>query len=67
MDQSYSLSEVARLLGLQGYRIAYAHTTGAVPEPPKFCGKRAYTLDDVRRVAAHFGIPFETADAGEGT
>lgn len=61
MTNRYSLTEVGRLLGVQGYRIAYAHTTGAIPEPPRFCGKRLYTEEDVRRVAAHFNVLLDSA------
>jgi len=56
MTMRYSLTEVGRLLGIQGYRIAYAHTTGAIPEPQRFCNKRLYLDEDVRRIAAHFHV-----------
>ncbi len=42
------------------YRIAYLHTTGKLPEPERFLGKRAYSEADIRVIASHFGI--ETGD-----
>lgn len=56
----YSTGEVARLLGVAQHRIAYAHVTGKCPEPSRFCGKRAYSSEDVARLASHFGIPPHT-------
>jgi DNA-binding transcriptional MerR regulator len=56
----YSTGEVARLLGVAQHRIAYAHITGKCPEPPRFCGKRAYGTEDVALLAEHFGILLET-------
>ena len=50
------MSEVARRLGVMPYRIAYLHTTGKLPEPERFLGKRAYSEADVQFIAAHFGI-----------
>lgn len=56
MDLLLTTGQVARLLGLQAYQIAYAHATGRVAEPPlRVMNKRLYTSEDVRRVAAHFG------------
>ncbi len=55
----YSLSEVARLLGVKGYRIDYAHKTGSIPEPMRFCGKRVYRGTDVERIASHFGVSWK--------
>jgi hypothetical protein len=66
MNTTYSLSEVGRLLGIQGYRIAYAHTVGAIPEPQRFCGKRLYKDEDVKRVAAHFHVGMDSPDGEEG-
>ncbi len=50
-----SLTEVARLLGVQPYRITYCHLIGAVPEPTKVCGRRAYSETDINRIAGYFG------------
>ena len=57
MDKLLSTGEVARLLGLQVYQIAYAHSTGQLAEPARrILNKRMYSADDVRRVANHFGV-----------
>ena len=57
MQQIYSTGQVANLLGVQAYKIEYAHTRKALAEPAsRFLGKRVYTEDDVRRVAKHFGL-----------
>lgn len=56
MEKSMHLSEVAKLVGVQPYRIVYAHVSGAIQEPSRFCGKRAYGEEDVRRVAEYFGV-----------
>ena len=64
MSTHYTLTEVARLLGLPYYRIAYQHTVGKLAEPIKAGGRRAYGHDDLRRVAEHFGVP--VPDPGRG-
>ena len=56
----FSLREVAKRLGVMPYRIAYLHTTGKLPEPERFLGKRAYNEADIQVIATHFGI--ETGD-----
>jgi hypothetical protein len=67
MSRIYSLGEVARLLGVQGYRIAYAITTGQVPEATfKFLGKRCFTDEDIGRVAQHFGVTKSDSDTKGG-
>ncbi len=57
MLQLFSTGELARLLGVPAHRIEYAHATGHLDEPQlRLAGKRAYDCDDVRRVAAYFGV-----------
>lgn len=57
MNRIFSLGEVGRLLGIQAYRIAYAINTRQVPEASfKFLGKRCFTVEDIARVAEHFGV-----------
>jgi DNA-binding transcriptional MerR regulator len=57
MDQLFSTGQVARLLGVPSYRIEYAHTNNGLGEPvQRVMNKRLYTLDDLRRVAKHFGV-----------
>ena len=54
--QLYSISDVARLLGVQEYRIQYAHRTAKVPSPEIFAGRRAYSEADLERLAEHFKV-----------
>jgi hypothetical protein len=62
----FSLSEVAKRLGVMPYRNAYLHTTGKLPEPVRFLGKRAYSEADIRVIASHFGIETgEEPDKGD--
>ena len=53
--QLLSTGQVARLLGVPIHRVIYAHTSGRLQEPALwFMGKRAYSVDDVKRVAGFF-------------
>ena len=62
---SLSLRDVARDLQVMPYQIAYALTTGAVPEPALRVGnRRVFQPADVRRLAAHFGIEIPESRAG---
>src|ERR1039457_2188577 len=49
-----SLSEVGRLLGIQTHRLTYCHHIGALPEPTRVCGRRAYSDTDIDRIAHYF-------------
>ena len=66
MNKYYSSGEVARLLGVQGYRISYAHTTGQIPEPVRLLGKRAYRWTDLRALAEHFDVELKAAPCEPG-
>lgn len=57
MSSHYTMDEIAEFLGIKYYRIAYQHRIGALAEPTKVGGRRAYTQKDLRRVAEHFGVP----------
>lgn len=48
------LREAAERLGVRTYQIAYAHTAGYVPEPPRFLGNRAYDEATLERLRAYF-------------
>jgi DNA-binding transcriptional MerR regulator len=62
MNTIFSTGEVSRMLGIPAYKIGYAHATGRLEEPAfRFLDKRCYSIADVRRVAAHFGVPLEDA------
>lgn len=66
MNHTFSTGQVAKLLGLQAYRIGYAHATGQLAEPAfRFLDKRVYTEADVRRVAEHFGIDLDGVSVKE--
>ena len=57
MNEFYSMKEVARLLGVRPHRVGYAVSTGAVPQPSqRFGNTRVFTVEDVRRLADHFGV-----------
>lgn len=57
MNTIFSTGQVARMLSIPTYRIGYAHATGRLEEPAfRFLDKRCYSIADVRRVAAHFGV-----------
>jgi hypothetical protein len=54
------LSEVARVLRKKPWQLVYAITSGAVPEPKLRIGnKRIFVDEDIRRLAAHFGIAYD--------
>lgn len=64
MQRIYSTGQVARLLGLRTHQLDYAHASNQLAEPGlRFLNKRVYELDDVRRVADHFGLRLD-ADLG---
>lgn len=61
MDKFYALGDVARLLNVQGYKIAYAISTGALPDAScRLANKRVFTIEDVQRIARHFGVETTT-------
>jgi DNA-binding transcriptional MerR regulator len=48
------IGELAREIGVQPYRIAYAHHHGRLPEPPRVGGKRVYDEAMTEVVKAYF-------------
>jgi hypothetical protein len=57
MNQTMSLKDVARLLGVKAYRIQYAFIHEAIPEPEqRVSGRRIFVPEDVRRLAKHFNV-----------
>lgn len=52
----FSTTQVAQFLGIKFYRILYAHKAGLVDEPERVGGNRAYTQQEVFKLADHFGI-----------
>jgi hypothetical protein len=58
MNKLYSIRDCGRLLGIAPHKIAYAHSQDRLAEPNlRVAGKRIYTWDDCRRVAAYFNVP----------
>ena len=66
MTNLYSISEAARLLDVQPYRITYAHSTKKVPEPNRVFGKRAYRWSDLITLARHFNVELTDPAFGPG-
>ena len=62
MNNLKTLSEVGRLIGIPAHRIVYAHHTGAVPEPARVCGRRAYGEGDIEILATFFGTEIPEED-----
>lgn len=56
MSNLYTIADAARLMGIQEYRLQYAHRTGKVPSPAIVAGRRLYTWADIERLAQHFGV-----------
>jgi DNA-binding transcriptional MerR regulator len=57
MNKHYLLRDVARLLKVKPYQIAYALSVGLVEEPQlRISNKRVFQEEDVHRLAAHFGV-----------
>ena len=57
MEHIFSLGDVARLLRIQPYKIAYAISTGALPDAScRLANKRCFIAEDVERIAGHFGV-----------
>jgi hypothetical protein len=66
MKKVYLLSEVARLFKKRPHVIAYAISSGLVPEPKLRIGnKRIFVDEDIRRLANHFGIAYGGAVPGQ--
>ncbi|MFH5803192.1 MerR family transcriptional regulator [Alienimonas sp. DA493] len=57
MNDLMGLAEVSRLLGVRKHRISYALDNGLLPETARISNKRAFSPDDVRRLAEHFEVP----------
>ena len=66
MKKLFLLSEVAGVLRKKPWQVVYAITSGAVPEPKLRIGhKRIFVSEDIRRLAAHFGINHGGAVPGQ--
>lgn len=66
MKKPFLLGEVAGVLRKKPWQVVYAITSGAVPEPKLRIGnKRIFVDEDIRRLAAHFGITFDLNAHGQ--
>lgn len=55
MNKVFLLSEVAKLFKKRPHQVAYAISSGLVPEPKLRIGnKRIFQSDDIKRLSAHF-------------
>ena len=56
----FTTGEVARLLGVKQHRITYAITSGYLHDTKvQFAGKRCFDNNDVKKIAAYFGVHFQ--------
>lgn len=63
----FLLHDVARMLRVKPYQIAYALSVGHVPEPAlRISNKRIFQEDDIQRLATHFGVELRSRDRKEG-
>ena len=62
----FLLRDVARMLKVKPYQIAYALSVGLVAEPTiRISNKRIFEPEDIDRLAAHFGVDL-AAKKGQG-
>lgn len=54
LKPAISVYEVADLLGIRFYRIAYAERIGELPPPQRIGEKRVYSEEDVERIRRYF-------------
>lgn len=55
MKDQYLLHQAAALVGVRGWRIAYAISQGYLPEPEqRFNHQRVFTNQDIERIRAYF-------------
>ena len=56
-ENLFSIREVAHILNVQPYQIAYLLTTGKVPEPKvRLGGRRAFAVEDIQRLSTRFDV-----------
>ncbi len=59
--EHYLLKDVARVLKVKPYQIAYALSVGLVSEPTlRISNKRIFAAEDVARLAEHFKVELPT-------
>jgi DNA-binding transcriptional MerR regulator len=47
MKNLFLLGDVARLVGVEPYRIVYLLSSGQLPEPPRFGGRRVFSHEHI--------------------
>lgn len=79
MNEIYTRREAAVLLGVEWWRIDYAHASGQVPIPTlRLAGRPVYQQADIAALAEHFGVkpggarpteisPFAVRQVGESS
>ena len=64
MKTHYLLGEVARLLKIKPYRIAYAISVDLIPDAGmRISNKRVFTWDEIEKLAQHFGVELKKKPA----
>lgn len=57
-DKIFLLGDVARLLRRRPHQVSYVLSSGLVPDVAvRLGGRRLFRVEDVKRLARHFGIP----------
>jgi hypothetical protein len=56
MKNLFLLGNVARVLNVEPYRIVYLLSSGQLPEPPRFGGRRIFSPEHVEMIAKKLGV-----------
>lgn len=66
MQQLLGLKEISQLTGIARHKIEYRIANGSIPEPTlRIANKRAFTAEDLQRIADYFGVEIKTGDDAE--
>lgn len=66
MQQLLGLGDVSKVIGIARHKIEYAIANGAIPEPTlRIANKRAFTTEDLQRIADYFGVEATNGDDAE--
>lgn len=63
-SQYFSLSDVARILGVRAHRISYQFMSQQLPEPQRLGGRRMFKWDEIIQIAEKLGRPIPPHDNG---
>ena len=65
MNEQYQMKQVAEILDVKPYRIAYALANGYVQEPKRrIANTRVFSTADVEALAEHFNVPAKAGRKG---